>query len=295
MNGLLSVQSLRVIAAQHRLVGIVRPLSHGAPPSAGRTLQRRVVAAARTLMGRSGGSLDAISRSLAVPIWEARSGDDPEIAGLVRAAKPDLICIAGYPWLLRGEVVTAAAHGAVNLHPALLPRHRGLLPLFWIYYHNDRETGVTLHRAIAEADAGDILGQVSFPLERGFPVDRLNRLNAERGAGLLEAVLRDLAAGRAKGRSQDEALVTHAPRIRPGSPMVDFPTWEVERVWHFLAGLFPRFREPLRAESGAPLQYRGVQGFVREAHRHPPGTVLRGSGGYHLYCRGGRVQLTAGT
>jgi len=291
MDGLLSVQSLRVIAAQHRLVGIVRPSSHGAPPSAGRTLRRRVAAAARTLLGRSGGSLDAIARSLAVPIWEARSGDDPEIAGRVCAARPDLICIAGYPWLLRGEVVTAAAHGAVNLHPALLPRHRGLLPLFWIYYHNDRETGVTLHRAIAEADAGDILGQVSFPLERGFPVDRLNRLNAERGAELLEVVLRDLAAGRAKGRPQDEALVTQAPRIRPGTAMIDFPVWDVERVWHFMTGLLPRFREPLLTEEGAPLLYGGVRGYVRESHHHPPGTVIRRSDGYDLYCHGGRVRL----
>ena len=112
-------------------------------------------------------------------MWEARAGDDPEIAAHVRTARPDVICIAGYPWLLRGEIIASPPALTLNVHAALLPRHRGPLPLFWIYHQDDRETGVTVHAVTDRADAGDIFDQERFPLPRGFPVEQLNRQNAE--------------------------------------------------------------------------------------------------------------------
>jgi methionyl-tRNA formyltransferase len=227
-------------------------------------------------------------------VWHARSGADPDIASQLRELRPDLMCIAGYPWILPIDLLTVPPLGTINLHPALLPRHRGLLPLFWIYYRDDRTTGVTVHRATAEADAGGILGQVSFPLERGFPVEELNRLNGRRAAEVLGPVLRNLAVGRAEARPQDDAVATAAPRVRPGTPMVAFESWDVERVWHFLAGLFPRFEEPLTGEDGAPIRYAAVRGYRREAHGRPPGTVGQAAGGYDLYCLGGSVHLAAG-
>jgi hypothetical protein len=75
--------------------------------------------------------------------------------------------------------------------------------------------------------------------------------------------------------------------------MVDFAAWDVERVWHFLAGLYPRFQEPLVTEDGTPVRYGGVRGYLREQHHHPPGTVRREAGDWDLYCNGGRVQLAA--
>ena len=73
--------------------------------------------------------------------------------------------------------------------------------------------------------------------------------------------------------------------------MVDFATWDVERVWHFLAGLLPFFREPLSSSGGTSISYDGVRGYVRESHNQPSGTLVRSGKGYDLYCRGGRVQL----
>jgi methionyl-tRNA formyltransferase len=290
MTGPLSLGALGAIAAEHTVAAVVQPRVRR---TEGGGVTRLVGGLARAIGLDRPGSLGALQRAYRFPIWEARSGADPEIADRLHALRPDLICIAGYPWILPPEFLTGPPLGAINLHAALLPRHRGPLPLFWIYYHDDRETGVTAHCATPEADAGPILGQASFPLERGFPVDQLNRLNGGHGADLLRGVLRDLAAGRAAPRPQDEALVTLAPRVRPGTAMVDFHGWDVERVWHFMAGLFPRFREPLTVEDGTPAHYRGVRGYWRESHRHPPGTVLPSAEGWNLYCLGGHIQLAA--
>ena len=291
VDGVLSLEALRAVTTDHQLVGVVRA-ARGALAGPRRHTPRRLLGAAARAVGlRRPGSLAEFARSQGAPIWDARAGDDPSIAIQVREARPDVICIVGYPWLLRGDILANPPAMTLNVHAALLPRHRGPLPLFWIYYHDDRKTGVTVHAVTDRADAGDILGQESFPLPRGFPVEELNRLNADRGARLLCRVLADIAQGRTSPRPQNEEQATLAPRVPSGSRMIDFDHWGVERVWHFCAGLCPRFIEPLTTEDGAALRYGEVLDYEARNTPYRPGTVTPAAHGYDLHCLGGTVRL----
>src|SRR6478736_2055050 len=55
-------------------------------------------------------------------------------------------------------------HGALNLHPSLLPRYRGATPIPAAILAGDRETGVTLMRMDAGLDTGPIVAQTHVPL-----------------------------------------------------------------------------------------------------------------------------------
>jgi len=207
------------------------------------------------------------------------------------AARPDLLVVAGFPWILPPEVLAIPRIGAVNVHAALLPRHRGPLPLFWVYHANDRLTGVTAHWMTQHVDAGDIITQSSFALPRGYPVDQLNVLNGEVAGRLVARILPSLIAGDASRQEQDEGAATAAPFVNAGAQMVDFESWDVERVWHFLAGLHPRFVEPIQSENGEPVWYRAVKGFTSRTPAAPPGTVVGRGLHRELACLGGHVQL----
>jgi methionyl-tRNA formyltransferase len=277
-DGEFSGRSLAGVAARHAVVAIV------APPAPRRTL----LSLLRSLRGGPRFSLARLARA---PMYHAASGNDTVALAAISDTRPDVICIAGYPWLIPPDVFLKPRLGAVNLHGSLLPRHRGILPLFWIYHHDDRDTGVTVHRVTERADAGAILGQDSFALPRGLPVDSLNSMNAERGGALLAATLDALVRGSVAERVQDERLATPAPRVVGGVSMVDFEHWGVERVWHFLAGLYPHFQEPLVDGAGGLVRYRGVRGFRSERHDRSPGHVERTARGSALYCRDGIVEL----
>ena len=147
-----------------------------------------------------------------------------------------------------------------------------------------------MHLVNARADAGDILGQEAYPLPRGLPVDELNEINAARGAALLAQTVRAMAGGTVTARAQEDSLATAAPRIRDGAPMVDFAAWPAERVWHFLRGLFPRFREPLLGD-GVPAPYDGVLGFAEGEPAGAPGSMSRNGAEWQLHCRDGHVRL----
>jgi methionyl-tRNA formyltransferase len=283
----MSLRPLRALAGDHEIVTLVRPAGRGSP------LKRFLGATARRAGFKKKDALDLWAAERGLRAITVRSPDDPHLVARLRAVQPDLIAISAFPWLLGPDVLAIPAQGALNLHPSLLPRHRGPLPLFWIYHGDDRETGVTVHHVGERADAGDIVLQESFPLPRGFPVDQLSGENARRGARLMARAVADIAGRVARRTVQDDTRASSAPLVRPGARMVDFAGWGVERVWHFLAGLYPRFREPLPGPDGQPIDYRGVLGYEATASHLAPGTVVPARGGWELHCWGGVLRLAS--
>lgn len=286
-NGLLSAGALKAVAHEHRIVAIGRPASSTVAIG----VRARLGSAARALGLRRNDSIDAIARQLGVVVTGLRNRSDPSLAAMLQQSRPDILCVASFPWLLAPELLSIARLGAINVHAALLPRHRGPLPLFWIYHADDKQTGVSVHWMDERADAGDIVVQAAFPLARGEPVDVLNQRNAQMAGPLLARALAAIGDKSAPHIAQDETQATAAPFVRAGTPMVAFGSWNAERIWHFLSGLYPRFIEPLQDSSGMPVRYRGLRGFSIESHRRLPGTVELTRAGAQLFCRDGIVHL----
>lgn len=276
---------LRGLASQYEIACLVYP-----DPSAG-SLRGRLRRIAVELGLRLEDSMQREAKRRGIPLVGCRAGDDASVAKHLREAGIDLIVIAAFPFVLKAELFQSARYGSVNVHTSLLPRHRGPLPLFWVYHADDRETGVTLHEVTARADAGRILRQVRFDVPRGWPIKELHDRCCREGTQMLLDVLPRLEAARTEAVPQDETLATPAPRLRPGTGMVDFSSWPVERVWHFLRGTYPHFIEPLKDQQGVPLRYAEVTGFVEEHHLRAPGSVERDADQCRLFCRGGYVRL----
>jgi len=245
-------------------------------------LDRRAQIARR--FGRGRLPIEAAARRYGVPVVHCGAGAEAAL----REFRPDLICIAAFPRLVPAGIRALAPGGAINLHTSLLPRHRGPDPVFWTYYHGDRESGWTAHRATDRFDEGAILLQEPFSLPRGLPVGELGRELRERaGPFLLRAIA---AAGSAQERAQVEEQATRAPRVDLNAFRVPFESWDVEQVWHFLAGFADRFRQPLVDDLGRRVTYRRVPGFERGA-AGPAGTVVRDGAAWRLSCLGGTVLL----
>jgi len=85
----------------------------------------------------------------------------------LRATRPDLLLVAGFPRLIPAEVIALPSRLGINLHPSLLPRHRGGTPNRWIVRQGERASGITAHVLDARFDTGDILGQWPVALEIG--------------------------------------------------------------------------------------------------------------------------------
>lgn len=76
--------------------------------------------------------------------------------------KPELIIAVHLRKILRKEIFSQAARGAINVHPSLLPKYRGLSPQHQAILHGDDESGVTVHFINADIDTGEIIVQKNF-------------------------------------------------------------------------------------------------------------------------------------
>lgn len=91
--------------------------------------------------------------------------DKHAIEPLLRAYAPDLMLCWGFPWKIPLAALEVPRLGSVNMHPALLPRHRGPIPLAWALRDGDSVWGQTWHRMDAELDTGNLLAQGTVPIE----------------------------------------------------------------------------------------------------------------------------------
>jgi methionyl-tRNA formyltransferase len=126
-------------------------------------------------------------------IW-ARGKED--LAPLLRGLEPDVVLCWGFSWRIPQEALDVPRYGAVNQHPALLPRHRGPIPLSWALREGDSVFGVTWHRMDADFDTGAILAQSSIPiLDEETTMFETGPRIVPAGLALLPQVFERLAAG----------------------------------------------------------------------------------------------------
>lgn len=147
----------------------------------------------------------------------ARLRDD-DVIGSLRALEPQLIVLADYGRLVPQRVLDLPAHGALNLHPSLLPRHRGASPVPAAILAGDVETGVTLMRMDAGLDTGPIVAQARWPLRGDERAPQLEADLATLGAELLDAHLPGWLSGtlEATPQPEDGATLTRPLRRRDG-------------------------------------------------------------------------------
>lgn len=166
-------------------------------------------AAPRLLRARPGGPLAEAARARGVA--PAMLGDvNGEAARAALAeARPDLIVTCHFDQILAPEVIGLAPLGGVNLHPSLLPRHRGPMPCFWAAAEGGDAFGVSVHRLAPRIDAGALLAQRPLAPPAGATVSAAARALHLAGAALLLDVLDGMAAGRDGGR--ELPLLAYSP------------------------------------------------------------------------------------
>jgi methionyl-tRNA formyltransferase len=113
---------------------------------------------------------------------------------VLRRRRPDLLVFVAGNQVYRRALIELAPRGCINVHSALLPRHRGLMPTFWALRHGDSETGVSVHFVDEDIDTGPILLQRRIPI-RERCLDALLRETKQLGAEAVVAALAQVRDG----------------------------------------------------------------------------------------------------
>ncbi|HZP21590.1 MAG TPA: formyltransferase family protein, partial [Bauldia sp.] len=129
-------------------------------------------------------------------------------AAMLAPLRPDLIVSIGFPWLIPSDVLALPRLGAINLHPARLPHHRGPAAVEWAFRNGDAEIGFTVHRLADGFDTGAILAQGGVPIAADDDIDTLMPKLGALIPGLVRTALERVARGE-PGEPQDEAQASY--------------------------------------------------------------------------------------
>ena len=94
-----------------------------------------------------------------------RVGYDSALRELIDSYQPGLVVLAGFMRILSAEFVRHYEGRMLNIHPSLLPRHRGLHTHAKAIEEGDSEHGATVHFVTPELDSGPIVLQARVPVE----------------------------------------------------------------------------------------------------------------------------------
>ncbi len=177
----------------------------------------------------------------------------------------EAIISAGYshkipPWC------GGAIRYAVNIHPTLLPRGAGPMPLPWVILKGLDRTGVTLHKLDDTWDGGALLLQESFPLSGGESIEELLVRSQGLALKLLERFLGAPDAYWQRAVPQEPVEREYWPRLKPHDGNIDW-TWGLEKIGRHLR--IYRYAGP-----DGSVEFITDVGFSRMQHSHAPGAVL---------------------
>ncbi len=274
-----SLAPLLALAEHHEIVAVVESAGRGAK----RSLRDRALA--------------AFAQQRGVPYLELDRANRDALEPFVRAAAPDLLAIASLTQLLAPAILALPRHGAINLHPSLLPRWPGPYPWLWQYLAFEREIGVTVHALDAGEDSGPIYAQERVAVEVGLPLAELTARVEPIGARLMAAVADALAAGTAQPQPQPQGArpTPRARAVRRDEKLIDFANWPLDHCWHALRGTqnwldgvdWPQGRWR-GAKWGIGALERGASSLAATGSA---GRVARDGAGYFVAHREGKIRV----
>lgn len=94
----------------------------------------------------------------------SKSVNHHESIELIRSFSPDLIISLAGNEIFKTEFINIPKKGCINLHTALLPKYRGLMPAFWVLKNNEKKTGVSVFFVDEGIDSGDIIIQKTIDI-----------------------------------------------------------------------------------------------------------------------------------
>ena len=157
----------------------------------------------------------------------------------VKNLQPDLIIVIAYGIILPSKFLSIPKYGCINIHVSLLPRWRGAAPIEHTLLAGDVKTGISIISISPKLDAGDILMQESFQLDKDINSGDLTLNLINLGKKILMKTLPLLFENKLIGKKQDETKATYANKFMPEDRKINFNN-SVDEVFNHIRAHGPK-------------------------------------------------------
>lgn len=146
----------------------------------------------------------------------------PEWVAKIKDLVPDLIILTAFGQIIPQEILDIPKHGALNIHPSLLPKYRGASPIQSVILNGETETGACLMIMDAEMDHGQIISKSKYQISNKITYKELEKQLSDLSIDLLIKTLPDYVNGKLKPQEQDHSQATFCKLIKKEDGKIDW-------------------------------------------------------------------------
>lgn len=121
--------------------------------------------------------------------------NDEQFLNRLRESGTDLLISVSCPQIFKKPLIELPKLGCLNIHGAILPHYRGVLPSFWMLANQEKNAGVSIYYVNEKIDAGELCGQRIFEILPGESLDSFITRSKAIAAELLVEVLGKIEDG----------------------------------------------------------------------------------------------------
>jgi len=173
--------------------------------------------------------IEAVAREFKIPVMLPSRLND--IFDELSALNADLGVLVAYGRIIPQKIINLFPRGIINIHPSLLPLHRGSTPIEHAILDGDRQTGVSIMQLTAAMDAGPVWAQETIPLVGDERKPNLAAKLLAMGSTLLIDNLPRILSGAAAPEPQADSLATYDKPLTKADGIIDpsKPAAQIER------------------------------------------------------------------
>mgnify|MGYP000911677664 CR=1 FL=1 len=175
---------------------------------------------------------------------------------------PDYLFSIYYRDIISKDILDNVKKKSINLHPSLLPKHKGCFSAPWAILDGDEYAGITYHEMREKVDAGNILLQRKIKIENidtGFSL--YNKL-VKIGIDSFDEMFQKIVIEKEDGIEQKEVGSFHYRKV-PFEGKIDL-NWNLEFIDRFIRALyFPPYTGAVLDYLGKNYEFQDINSFIR--------------------------------
>ena len=136
-----------------------------------------------------------LAQKYIIPHFWFKNINDPSVVKKLKKLAPDLILVFGLSQIVGKKILSIPKKGIVGTHPSLLPKNRGRAPIPWSIIKGLKKSGLTFFYLEEEADTGDIIDQISWPITKSDNASSIYKKMTMAGQKMLVRTLPKIEKG----------------------------------------------------------------------------------------------------
>lgn len=164
--------------------------------------------------------IEDIANEHTIPFYKPEKLND--IRDVLIELRADIGILVAYGKMVPQDIIDIFPHGIVNIHPSLLPKHRGSTPIESVILTGEHETGVALMQIAKEMDAGPVFAVNKLALAGNETKQELADILDILGSKMLQDMLPGILSGELLAQQQDHSEATYDALIQKSDGTLDF-------------------------------------------------------------------------